>query len=322
MQIYVTGASGFIGGAIVRKLTADHKIYAMSRSAGSDAAIEALGAEPLRGDLSTLRPGNLPALDAAIHCAAYVEAWGPRTAYYEANVAGTDHVLGAARAAGASRFIHISTEAVLWHGQHMRDVDETYPYPTRTPYLYAETKAEAERRVLAANTPEFTTLAIRPRLVWGPGDTTLAPEVKEMVEKGAFLWLDGGRAQTSTTHVDNLVHAVALALEHGAGGEAYFVTDGPTFEFKSFVTEMMAAHGVELPDRSLPSWIARPAAAAIEGFWRALHFKTKPPITRHAVDLLCCDCTLNDEKARRDLRYAPVLTVEAGLEALASKQPA
>jgi nucleoside-diphosphate-sugar epimerase len=320
MRIYITGASGFIGGAIARELVRSHTVFAMSRSAKSDEVIKALGAEPLRGNLATLHPGVLPELDAVIHCAAYVEPWGPRTAYYEANVAGTDHVLHAAHASGASRFIHISTEAVLWHGQHMNDVDETYPYPTRTPYLYAETKAEAERRVLAANRPEFATIAIRPRLVWGAGDTTLVPEVKEMVEKGAFLWLDGGSAKTSTTHIDNLVHAVALALEHGKGGEAYFVTDGPTSDFKTFVTKLMDAHGVTLPDRSMPSWIARPAAALIEGLWRALRLKAKPPITRHAIDLLCCDCTLNDAKARADLGYLPVKTVDAGLAELATNR--
>lgn len=208
MKIYVTGASGFIGSAIARKLARDHTVHAMSRSAASDEVLSALGAKPLRSALSTLVPGELPEVDAVVHCAAYVKAFGTRADYYEANVGGTDRVLAAARAAGASRFIHISTEAVLWRGQDLRDVDETYPYPTKTPYLYAETKAEAERRVLAANGDGFATLALRPRLVWGPNDTTLVPEVEAMVEKGAFLWLDGGRPETSTTHVENLVHAV------------------------------------------------------------------------------------------------------------------
>jgi nucleoside-diphosphate-sugar epimerase len=321
VEIYVTGASGFIGGAVVRELVADNNVFAMSRTEAGDEVIRALGAEPLRSNLSTLRPGDLPEVDAVVHCAAYVEAWGSRADYYEANVGGTARVLNAARSAGARRFVHISTEAVLWRGQHLRNVDETYPYPATTPYLYAETKAEAERRVLAESGAEFTTIALRPRLVWGPGDQTLVPEVKEMVAKGAFMWLDGGRAETSTTHIDNLVHAVTLALDptRGTGGEAYFVTDGLTTDFKSFVTKLMQAHGVDLPDKSMPSFLARPAAAAIEGLWKALRRKSKPPITRHAVDLLCCDCTLNDEKARRDLAYTPVQTVERGLAELGRK---
>jgi nucleoside-diphosphate-sugar epimerase len=280
-----------------------------------------LGAEPVRCDLLTLAPGQIPACDAVVHCAAWVEPWGTREDYWRANVEGTERVLAAAKAAGARRFVHMSTEAVLWRGQHLRDVDETYPYPAKTPYLYAETKAEAERRVVAANGPGFETLVLRPRFVCGPGDRTLVPEAKEMVERGAFVWLDGGRARTSTTHVANLAHATELALSGGRGGEIYFVTDGEISDFKSFLTRLMAANGVTLPERSLPSWLVCPAAAAFEALARPQH-PAKPPLTRHAVDLLC-DCTLRDDKARAELGYRPVIGVEEGLRALAlSEAPA
>lgn len=318
MRVFVTGASGFIGGAIARELARDHTLLAMSRRAASDASIKELGAEPVRCDLATLEPDGLPVCDAVVHSAAWVEPWGQREDYWRANVEGTDRVLTAAKRAGARRFLHISTEAVLWRGQHLRDVDETHPYPEKTPYLYAETKALAERRVLAANAPDFETIALRPRFVWGPGDRTLVPEVKKMVERGAFVWLDGGRARTSTTHVANLVHAVKLALERGRGGEIYFVTDGEVNDFKSFLTRLLAAEGVTLPDRSLPGWLARPAAAAVEGLWRGLGLKGQPPLVRHAVDLMCCDCVLRDDKARAELGYAPLMSVDRGLEELAA----
>lgn len=322
MQVFVTGASGFVGGAIAARLVHEgHAVSALSRSQRSDAAIRDRGAGPVRGDLLELAEGDLPACDAVVHCAARVEPWGRRDDYWRANVEGTDRVLAAARAAGARRFVHISTEAVLWRGQHLRDVDETHPYPHSTPYLYAETKAEAERRVVAANQAgRFETVVVRPRFVWGPGDRTLVPEAREMVEKGAFVWLDGGRARTSTTHIDNLVEGVVRALEKGRGGEIYFVTDGPTTDFKSFLAPLLAAHGIEPPGRSLPSWVARPAAALVEALWRGLRLSGRPPLTRHAVDLLCCDCTLRDDKARRELGYAPVVTVEEGLQALASTE--
>lgn len=318
MRIFVTGASGFIGGAIARELAAGHTVGAMSRSAASDDAIKRLGVEPVRCDLATLEPGAIPECDAVVHAAAYVESWGQREDYWQANVLGTDRVLAAARAAGAERFLHISTEAVLWRGQHLRDVDETHPYPDSTPYLYAETKAEAERRVLAANAEGFATIALRPRFVWGPGDRTLLPEIVKMVERGAFVWLDGGRARTSTTHIANLVRGAVLALENGRGGESYFVTDGEVTDFKSFLVKLLAANGVELPERSLPSWLARPAAALVEGTWRALRLRGEPPLVRHAVDLMCCDCILDDTKARRELGYEPVTSVAKGLAALSA----
>lgn len=317
MRIFVTGASGFIGGAITRSLSAAHEVLAMSRSDRSDAALKGRGAEPVRCDLASLAPGDLPACDAVVHCAAHVEPWGAREDFWRTNVEGTERLLAAARAAGARRFVHISTEAVLWRGQHLREVDENHPYPAKTPYLYAETKAEAERRVVAANGPGFETVVLRPRFVWGPGDTTILPEAKSMLEKGLFLWIDGGRARTSTTHVSNLVHAVELTLTRGPGGAIYFVTDGEETDFRSFLTRLLATQGIELPERSLPSWLVRPAAAALETLWRALRIRSAPPLTRHAVDLLCCDCTLRDDKARRELGYAPVISVDAGLRELA-----
>ncbi len=317
-RIFVTGASGFIGGAISRRLSARHDIVALSRSAAGDVLIRQSGGTPIRGELGAIDPGSLADCDAVVHCAARVEVWGAREDYWRVNVEGTDQLLDAARAAGVRRFLHMSSEAVLWHGQHMRGVDETAPYAERTPYLYAETKAEAERRVLAANAPAdaFEALALRPRLVWGPGDRTLVPEAKAVIERGAFAWLDGGRALTSTTHVSNLAYASELALERGKGGEVYFITDGVDSDFRSIMTQLLAAEGVEVPARSLPSWIARPAAHMLEATWRRLKIKVTPPVTRHAVDLMCCDCTVRIDKARRELGYAPIVEVEAGLQAL------
>lgn len=312
----MTGATGFIGGAIARELTSKHEVAALSRSERGDETLRALGAEPLRGDLSELRPGDLPACDAVIHCAAYVEAWGTREQTFSINVDGTDRLLAAAREAGATRFVHMSTEAVLWRGQDLVDVNEEHPYPASTPYLYAESKAEAERRVLAANGEDFACVVLRPRFVWGPGDQTLVPEILSMAERGAFAWLEGGRKRTSTTHIANLVHATGLALERGRGGEVYFVTDGEDSDFRSFLTRMIAAHGVELRGANLPGWIARPAAALVEGVWRGLGIRRAPPLTRHAIDLMCCDCTLRIDKIRNELGYDPVISVDDGLAQL------
>jgi nucleoside-diphosphate-sugar epimerase len=315
-RIFVTGGTGFIGGAIAAALAGQHEVVALSRSESGDRALRALGAEPLRGDLTQLEPSQLPTCDAVIHCAAHVEAWGTREETYRINVEGTSRVLAAARAAGAARFVHMSSEAVLWRGQDLVDIDEDHPYPDSTPYLYSETKAEAERRVLAANGDSLQCIVLRPRFVWGPGDRTLAPEILAMAERGAFAWLDGGRKRTSTTHIANLVHATELALARGRGGQVYFVTDGVDTDFRSFVTRMIAAHGVELRGPNVPGWLARPAAALLEGVWRRLGIRRAPPLTRHATDLLCCDCTLRIDKIQRELGYEPVITVETGLAQL------
>jgi len=317
--VFVTGASGFIGGAITRDLARDHTVWALSRREASDAGIRALGAEPVRGSLENLAPGDLPDCDAVVHCAAHVAPWGTREEVFRINVGGTERVLAAARGAGARRFVQMSTEAVLWRGQHLRDVDETCPYPARTPFLYSESKAQAERRVLAANAPGFATLALRPRFVWGPGDTTLVPELRAMAERGAFAWIGGGQATTSTTHIANLVHGTRLALEKGRGGEAYFLTDGEPIRFRELLPRLAEANGFTLAGPSIPAPLARGAAFALETLWRAVGARSAPPLTRHAVALMCCDCTLDDRKAQRELGYAPVITLSEGLAALGSE---
>ena len=321
MRIFITGASGFIGGAIAQALTQKHEVLAMSRSDKSDQRVRELGAQSVRCDLATLVPGDIPQCDAVIHCAAYVESWGTRELTWKINVEGTERTLEAARAAGAKRFLHMGTEAVLWKGQNLLGVGEDYPYPESTPYLYSETKAEAERLVMAANDEGgMETVVLRPRFVWGPGDQTLAPEITAMVEKGAFMWIDGGRARTSTTHIDNLVHGAELLLERGSGGEAYFVTDDEVRSFREFLPDLMAAYGVELGTRSMPSAVVRPIARAVEGVWRIFNLSSTPPITRHAIDLMCCDCTLKIDKIKNELGYQPVISVVEGLRQLGEMQ--
>jgi nucleoside-diphosphate-sugar epimerase len=317
MRIFITGASGFIGGAIAESMASDHEVFAMSRSDKSDLRVKELGATPVRCDLATLEPGDIPDCDAVVHCAAFVESWGTREMTWKINVEGTKRTLNAARAAGARRFLHMSTEAVLWRGQDLVDVSEDHPYPDRTPYLYSETKAEAERLVRAANeSGGMETVMLRPRFVWGPGDQTLAPEIKSMVERGAFMWIDCGRARTSTTHIANLVHGAKLVLDRGTGGEAYFVTDGEVRSFREFLPDLMEAYGVELGDRTMPSLIVRPAAILTEGIWRTFKLSGTPPITRHAIDLMCCDCILKINKIENELGYKPVITVVEGLRQL------
>lgn len=317
MRIFITGASGFIGGAIAQALASDNEVLAMSRSDKSDEQVKALGAEPVRCDLARLEPGGIPDCDAVIHCAAYVESWGTRELTWQINVEGTERTLNAARSAGAKRFLHMSTEAVLWNGQDLVGVGEDHPYPASTPYLYSETKAAAERLVMAANQGGgMETIVLRPRFVWGPGDQTLAPEITAMVEKGAFMWIDGGRARTSTTHIDNLVHGAKLVLEGGRGGEAYFVTDGEVRNFREFLPELMKAYGVELGERSMPSTIARPVARLVEAIWRTFRLSSTPPLTRHAIDLMCCDCILKIDKIENELGYRPVVSVVEGLRQL------
>ena len=318
MQVFVTGGSGFIGGHLIEALVgAGHEVRALARSERSEEVVRRHGAAPVRGDLGVLRAEDLAGAEAVIHCAAFVEEWGTRAQFWAGNVEGTARVLAAARAAGVRHFLHVGTEAALFDGRDLIDVDESCPYPARHRFLYAETKAEAERLVLAENGGGMMTLSVRPRLVWGPRDATVLPVVLRMAREGSFAWIDGGRARTSTTHVANLVHALLLALTRGEGGRAYFVADDGTRTIRDFLTALARSQGVELPARSVPGALARPLAAVVEGAFRVLQRRGAPPMTRFAVTMMSRSVTVRTARARAELGYAPVMSVEEGLRRLA-----
>jgi nucleoside-diphosphate-sugar epimerase len=316
MKVFVTGGSGFVGGHVIEALSPTYTVLAMARSPKSAQAVARYGATAVTVGLDAVDAGHLAGCDAVVHCAAYVEEWGTREQYWKGNVEGTTRMLDAARRAGVQRFVHIGTEAALFDGHDLVDVDEGHPYPAVQRYLYSETKAEAERRVLAANAEGFATISLRPRFVWGPRDTSVLPAVLRMARAGAWVWLDGGRARTSTTHVRNLARAVELALTEGRGGEAYFVADEGTRPLRELLSAMAQTQGVTLPDRTMPGAVARPLAAALEGAWRALGIKKAPPMTAFAIAMMSRAVTVNTAKARRELGYAPVIDVAAGLAAM------
>jgi hypothetical protein len=248
MNIFITGASGFVGGAFAKAVAGRHTLTAMSRSEASDAKIRAAGATPVRCTLDDVTAAQMQGADAGVHCAAYVEEWGPWSDYWRINVDGTKRMLAAAKEAGVKRFVHIGTEAALFYGQDMRNVDETTPLALNSPFPYSRTKAHAEKAVREANDPakEFETIDVRPRFVWGPDDETILPAVKSMAEQGRFAWIGGGRNKTSTTYIGNLSYAIELALTNGKSGEAYFVLDGPPVVFRELLTRMAAAAGFTL----------------------------------------------------------------------------
>lgn len=313
MKIFITGASGFVGSALVSALKKKHKLTAMSRSAKSDAAIKKLGATPVRSELGKVTLDELRGIDVVIHAAAHVEQWGNKNDFWRVNVIGTQQLLSAAKAAKVKRFIFIGTEAALFHGQDMPGIDETYPYPKESPYLYSQTKAVAEKLVIGANTEKFKTLSVRPRLVWGTGDKTILPVLVDMIQKKRFMWMDRGEKDTSTTHIFNLVRAVELALTKGHGGEAYFVTDGEVTTFRSFLTRYLATQGITPPEKSIPGAVARTLAFAVEGLWKILRLKSEPPLTRFAAAIMSRHCTIKIDKIRKDMGYKPAISVADGL---------
>ena len=318
---FVTGGSGFIGGALIRRLRHEGwDVRALARSAGSADAVRALGAEPVTGDLdddAALR-GGAEGCEATFHSAAKVEDWGDPDDFERLNVVGTQRVIDASRAAGVRRLVHVGTEAALTAGQPLVNVNEDAPLRPDSPFLYSASKARAEQRVRAANGDGLETVVVRPRFVWGPGDTTLLPTLAGMVREGRFRWVGGGRHLTDTTHVDNTVEGLWLAATKAPAGGVYFVTDGEPIIFRDLITRMLATQGVTPKDKSVPAGVATTAASAIERVWRLTRRPGPPPLTRFAVWVSSQECTIDDSRAQAELGYRPVMTREQGLAELAS----
>lgn len=312
----MTGGSGFIGGRLISRLVADGwRVRALARSDSSAAVVEALGAEAVRGDLDDRdsMTAGAEGCEVTFHLAAHLGEWGPWEDFERGNVVGTQNALAASEAAGVRRFVHCGTEAALMAGEPLVNVDETAPLRPDSKAPYPATKARAERAVRNANREGFETVVIRPRFVWGEGDTTLLPVMKETIEKGRFAWIGGGGNLTDVTHVENVVEGLVLGFERGSPGEAYFVTDGQPVVFREFVTELLATKGVEPPDRSLPAALAGPMAMVSEAAWRLLPLPGAPPMTRFTSWVLTQECTIDIAKARRELGYEPVVSREQGL---------
>lgn len=318
---FVTGASGFIGGALTRRLVGEGwTVRALARSDRSAGIVAGLGAEPMPGSLDDVGAMAAGAHDADVvfHAAAHLGEWGAEEDFVRGNVTGTTNALAAARRGGARRFVHVGTEAALLAGDPLVYVDETAPLRPDSRALYSRTKAMAEKAVRAANGDGLTTVVVRPRLVWGVGDTTILPGIADAVRAGKFAWVAGGRHLTSTTHVDNVVEGLMRAAEAGHGGEAYFVTDGAPVEFRTFVTSLLRTQGLDAPTRSIPAGVARVAAATAELAWTRLPLKGEPPMTRLVLWLSSLETTIDISKARSELGYAPVRTIDDGMAQLAA----
>lgn len=316
LRVFVTGGSGFLGRHLLPALVqAGHEVLALARSGRSASTVAELGARPVRASLGEVEVAMLEAVDVVVHAAAKAEDWGEWADFERVNVAGTAQLLEAARTAGVRRFVHISTEAVHFTGHDLVDIDEDEPVRPDSPFPYAATKARAEQLVRAAS--DIETLVLRPRLIWGPGDSTVLPVLQKAARDGSFAWVDGGGQRISTTHVHNLVDAILAALRAGPSGAVVFVTDAETHSARDFLGRYAAAAGTPLPSRSVPGWLLRGAARLLAAAWQRLPLRGPPPITPFAASMLSAQVTIRSRRAEELLGWRPAVDLEAGLAGMA-----
>lgn len=314
-KIFITGASGFIGSQIVKRLGSKYEFYAMARSEKSAQKVKNIGAKPVLCELGKVNLEHIDDCEIIIHSAAFVKEWGTRAEFWKTTVEGTKQLLEVAKKNKVKQFLHISTEALLFTGQDLENIDETYPYPQKSRFLYSESKLEAEKLALSHNqNGVFEVSVIRPRLVWGPGDLTILPNLIEKIKSKNFMWVNQGSNFTSSTHIYNLVEGVRLLLENWKPGEVYFITDKETNTYKDFLTQYVQTQNINPSHKSISKFWVRRVANIVEFIWKTFMLKSDPPITRFTAYMLSSNFVLSHEKASKDLGYQPIISVEEGMK--------
>ncbi len=309
MRILVTGATGFLGGAAARALAAaGHDVTGTGRDPVRGAALAAAGvrfvAADLRGDHGLLLHG----IDAALHCAARSTLWGRWPDFYADNVEVSARLARACARRGV-QLVHVSTPSVYNATGLTRRVPETTVIGPRFDSSYARSKYLAELAV-RAELPDAAIL--RPRGLYGPGDTTLMPRLVRALRSGRLPRLTRQEVHTELTHVGNAAHAARLALEQPAAG-IYNVTDGVTIPIWATLDRLADRLGTPRPAPLLPAALVEGAAALLEAAYRLRPGAPEPPITASAVRLLTRPMTLDLTRARERLGYAPLLSLSQGL---------
>ena len=326
MKILVTGGGGFLGQAICRSLVA-RRYEVASFNRGLYRELDALGVQQLRGDLADADAVRDAArgMDAVFHNAAKAGAWGSYESYRLANVAGTDNVIAACRAHGIGKLVYTSTPSVTHRANHPvtggNEVDT--PYGEHFKAAYPITKTIAEKAVLAANNATLATVALRPRLIWGPGDNQLLPRLVERARAGRLRFVGDGNNLIDSTFIDNAAQAHIDAFDHltiaaACAGKAYFISNGEPRSARETVNALLGAVGAPPVQGTIPFGVAYAAGAVLETVWRMFSLNGEPPMTRFLAEQLATTHWYDIGAARRDFGYVPQVSFDEGLRRLAA----
>ncbi|MDD5630094.1 MAG: NAD-dependent epimerase/dehydratase family protein [Elusimicrobia bacterium] len=322
MKVMVTGGSGFVGGAVARLLRRHgHEVRCLLRSRHPELAQD--GVLEFPGDLldmDSVRAACRGA-DAVVHCAAKVGIWGPLEEYYKANVTGTGNVLRACQEVGIQRLVYTSSPSVVFSGEDVEGWNESAPYPRSFDSHYSRTKAMAEEMVLSSNTASLATVALRPHLVWGPGEDKLVSRLIEKARGGELRRIGSLNKKVDITFVEDAAEAHRLALERLApgcaiAGKACFISAGEPRPVWDVINAILLAAGQEPVTKTVSPVAAKLAAWSYESLHSAGRRAGEPKLTRFLVQQLTTAHWFDISAARRDLGYAPQTSFAAGLERL------
>jgi len=323
MIVLATGASGFLGRAVAAELVAaGHEVRTLQRRpSGVPGATDALGSITDPAHVARAMEG----VEGVVHLAAKVSLAGDPSEFRTVNVEGTRTLLDAAERAGVTRFVQVSSPSVAHAGASLTGVGAEPASPEHARGDYARTKAEAELLALSRDGAAMHVVAVRPHIVWGPGDTQLIERIVDRARRGRLPLLNGGTALIDTTYVDNAATGIVAALHRAdaAHGNAYVVTNGEPRPVADLLAGICLAAGVRPPRVSVPASLGRAAGSLVERIWAmpgigARAGADEPPMTRFLAEQLSTAHWFDQRATRRDLDWAPTVSLDEGLRRLAT----
>ena len=317
MKVLVTGASGMLGRATAEALLRrGDEVCVLQRRPSGIACREVLGdvADPAAVRRATRGQ------DAVVHLAAKVDVVGRWPDYARANIDGTRTVVDGCLAGGVGRLVHVSTPSVAHSGRSLVGVSAGPADPVAARGHYSRSKATAEQLALSADSAALAVLAVRPHLVWGPGDTQLVARIVARALAGRLPVLGSGAALIDTTYVDNASAALVAAVDAcgAAHGEPLVVSNGEPRPVLEVLTRLCHAAGVPPPRVRVPAWLARHAGAAVDGFWSVTRRHDQPPITRFLAEQLTTAHWFDQRHTRDVLAWMPGVSLDEGFDRLAA----
>ena len=320
----ITGARGFLGRAVCKAaLAKGEQVRAFCRQ--PDPELSELGAEVVLGDLRDRACVDVICRDVECvhHVAGLAGIWGRWQQYYEVNTLATEHLLTSSRAAGVTRFVYTSSPSVTFDGNDQQGIDETAPYASRWLCHYPHSKALAEAAVLAEDQNRLQTCALRPHLIWGPGDRHLLGRLVERSRQGRLRRVGDGTNRIDMIYIDNAAEAhlqAAAALQPGAAvcGKAYFISQGEAVNCWEWIDQLLAVAGRPPVTRSISCRRAWQIGRVCEAIYRTLGIPREPPMTRFLAAQLGTSHYFDIQNAYRDFGYRPRISTEEGMERLAN----
>ncbi len=322
MKALVTGGGGFLGSAIVRQLLErGDEVITLQR--GDYPKLREWGVHTIRGDLVDKQVIMDAAKDCDIifHVAAKAGVWGDYDEYYRANVLATYNVIEACRQHDINYLVYTSTPSVVFDGENEVDINESTPYTRKFFNAYQRTKAEAEQQVLAANSETLKTVALRPHLIWGPGDPHLVPRLISRARAGKLKLVGDGLNKVDSCYVDNAALAHRLAAEElmqdgKCAGKAYFISNGEPLTMFELINRILACAKLRPVEQTIPTGLAYAVGMILEGIYKLLRMKDEPLMTRFVARQLSTSHWFDLTAAKNDFGYHPTISIDEGMQRL------